>query len=106
MSRAFVPSLLLLTSLSAGSGYAQVPDDPKGEAATNVAPRSVDGGAGPAKPATAKAADTKPAETKLVETKAPKSLDPKFAPSTLVAGPTGTPAEKQKWLGQHIEQLL
>src|SRR5665213_1610344 len=89
MSRALVSSLFLLTSLSAGSGYAQVPDDPKvdlGAAATGApAARSVDGGVA--------AAPVKPS-------------DAKFTPTPVVSAPTGSPADKQKWLQQQIDAVL
>jgi D-alanyl-D-alanine carboxypeptidase/D-alanyl-D-alanine-endopeptidase (penicillin-binding protein 4) len=35
-----------------------------------------------------------------------KGADAKFAPTPVTPGPTGTPAEKQKWLQQQIDQLV
>jgi D-alanyl-D-alanine carboxypeptidase/D-alanyl-D-alanine-endopeptidase (penicillin-binding protein 4) len=92
MSRALVPSLILLTSLSAGTGWAQVPD----EASAAKAQPTVDGGV-------KESAKETPKETKETPL---KGAEGKFAPTPVTPGPTGSPAEKQKWLQQQIDQLL
>src|SRR5438874_5073334 len=85
-----VSSLLLLLSLSAGVASAQVP---------------VDGGAAPvtvAQPVAPPVAQPKPADV-------PDGGAGKFTPppaTTVVSSPTGSPADRQKWLKDQIDSAL
>jgi serine-type D-Ala-D-Ala carboxypeptidase/endopeptidase (penicillin-binding protein 4) len=87
-----VSSLILLTSLIAGRGWAQVPD---GGAAKN-APRADGGVPNRARPDGG-------AEAVAPAAKKP---DAKFTPTPVVSAPMGSPADKQKWLQQSIDKLL
>jgi serine-type D-Ala-D-Ala carboxypeptidase/endopeptidase (penicillin-binding protein 4) len=111
-----VRSLVVLLSLSAGVARAQVPDagHPPADVGTAPAPSTATTKAAPpaaaattkaAAPAAAavvtpaKATQPKPAEV-------PEGGPGKFAPTPVVSSPTGSPADKQKWLKDQIDTAL